>query len=61
VISFGLLLGLQYIHFYFAQQDKENGNGESGTISQVISLGTTIALQIVNKILWIVLYFLLDI
>ena len=54
IVSFGLLLGLQYLNNY------SSSSGVLGAASQAISLITTIALQIINKVLWLVLYLLLD-
>lgn len=54
-VSFGLLLGLNYLNNYAS-----SGGVLGTTTSQVISLITTIALQLINIVLWAVLSVLLD-
>lgn len=56
LVSFALLLGLKYMNLYLTAQNSD----QASNLAQIISLGTTIALQIVNKLLWVVLHLLLD-
>jgi hypothetical protein len=51
------LLGLYALSYYFQSQNNQN----AATAVQIISIITALALQIVNRVLWIVLQFILDI
>lgn len=55
-ISFCSLVGLYALSYYFKNQNGQN----AALMAQVISVVTALALQIVNKVLWIVLEFILD-
>ena len=56
LISFCVMLGLQAINVFFVIQSETS----SSNTALLLSLATAAALQIVNKVLWIVLYLLLD-
>jgi hypothetical protein len=55
-LSFALLLGLYSLNYALLGQNSRNAS----FLASVISIATTLALQIVNKLLWIVLEYTLD-
>ena len=51
------MVGLYALSYYFQSQNNQN----AATAVQIISIITALALQIVNRVLWTVLQFILDI
>jgi len=56
-LSFCALVGLYALGYYFQSQNSQY----AATLVQIISIVTALALQVVNKVLWIVLQLILDI
>lgn len=55
LISFGIIIGLEYVQVYFA-----NSDSNSTSLTTIINIITSLVLQVVNKILWFSLFYLLN-
>jgi len=60
LMSFAVITGLSYAQVYLAKQNSSATNDTSNSnILTIVNIVMSLALQIVNKVLWLILFYLL--
>ncbi len=57
LISFGVITGLEFVQIRYNERDDAE---EDDNVARVLNILVVVALQAVNQILWVVLFYLLD-
>ena len=60
LISFGIIVGLEYVQNYVVNNNASTSLATDSNLITVINIITSLVLQVINKVLWFVLFYLLD-